>query len=234
MTKKTDVLDDFKQAMFDLVHRLLPVDGIRFFIYVPWAQLLQDSASNERLDAMLRQYTETWWSVDPMHPSRYEGQDTVVVTNSMLASDAEWRESEIYQGFYRPNGYFHNCDVFFRQQGRIVAVLSLVRCEPDQAFSADEVAELNKIQPFLEYSLEAIHVSSRIISRTGLSAQFHLTARELDVVEIAVTGLSNKAMCRHLNVSLPTLRSHVQSIYAKVGVRSSSELIAKLASIQMT
>lgn len=234
MSTNTDVSDDFKRALFALVQRLMPVDGIRFFIYVPWAQLQQDSASHAQLDAMLRQYTETWWAQDPMHPSRYEDQDTSVVSNSMLMSDDEWRQSGIYTDFYQPNGYFHNCDVFLRQQGRIVAVLSLVRRDAAQPFTEDEVASLNQIQPFVEFSLGAIHVASRVISRTSLSARFHLTARELDVVEIAVTGISNKALCRHLGISLPTLRSHVQNIYAKVGVRSSSELIAKLAPIRFS
>lgn len=234
MTTNTDVSDDFKRALFGLVHRLMPVDGIRFFIYVPWAQLQQDSASHAQLDTMLRQYAETWWEVDPMHPSRFEDQDTAVVSNSMLMPDDEWRQSSIFTGFYQPNGYFHDCDVFFRQQGRIVAVLSLVRRDAAQPFTAAEVASLNQMQPFVEYSLGAIHVASRVISRTSLSARFHLTARELDVVEIAVTGVSNKALCRHLGISLPTLRSHVQNIYGKVGVRSSSELIARLAPIQFS
>ncbi|WP_310320078.1 LuxR C-terminal-related transcriptional regulator [Hydrogenophaga palleronii] len=228
----SDVLDDFKRALFALIHRLMPVDGIRFFIYVPWAQLQQDSASHAHLDTMLRQYAETYWALDPMHPSRFEDQDTVVVSNSMLMSDADWRQSEIFTGFYQPNGHFHNCDVFLKQQGRIVAVLSLVRRDPVQPFTEAEVDRLNQAQPFVEYSLGAIHVSSRVISRASLSELFHLTPREMDVVEIAVTGVSNKALCRHLGISLPTLRSHVQSIYAKVGVRSSSELIARLAPIQ--
>lgn len=234
MNSNTDVSDDFKRALFALVHRLMPVDGIRFFIYVPWAQLQQDSASHRQLDTMLRQYAETWWELDPMHPSRYEDQDSVVVSNTMLMSDADWCQSGIYTGFYQPNGYFHNCDVFFRQQGRIVAVLSLVRRDPAQPFTDAEVASLNQVQPFVEFSLSAVHVASRVISRTSLAARFHLTARELDVVEIAVTGVSNKALCRHLGISLPTLRSHVQNIYAKVGVRSSSELIARLAPIRFS
>lgn len=234
MTTNADVSDEFKRALFALVHRLMPVDGIRFFIYVPWAQLQQDSASHAQLDTMLRQYTETWWAHDPMHPSRYEDQDTAVVSSSLLMPDDEWRRSSIYTGFYQPNGYFHNCDVFFRQQGRIVAVLSLVRRDSDQPFTEAEVAQLTQIQPFVEFSLGAIHVSSRVISRTSLADRFHLTARELDVVEIAVTGVSNKVLCRHLGISLPTLRSHVQSIYAKVGVRSSPELMARLAPIQFS
>ncbi|MEP7299408.1 MAG: hypothetical protein ABI702_24750 [Burkholderiales bacterium] len=105
----------------------MPADGIRFFIYVRWAQLKQDSASHSELDQMVARYIETYWAVDPMHPSRFEDSDTAVISNPMVMSDAEWRASEIFVGIYQPNGYAHSCDVFFQQQGRIVAVLSLVR-----------------------------------------------------------------------------------------------------------
>lgn len=229
-----DVSDDFKRALQALVDRLMAVDGTRFYVYVPWVQLLQDTGSHGHLDRMVSEYTETYWALDPMHPSRFEDQATVVVSNSMLMPDAAWRDSAIFKGFYQPNGYFHNCDIFFKQQGRIVAVLSLVRRDEAKPFTPAEVSCLNQVQPFIEYSLGAIYVSRRVISRTGLAAEFHLTARELDVVEIAVTGISNKALCRHLGISLPTLRSHVQSIYAKVGVRSSSELIARLVPVQFS
>ncbi|MEP7299407.1 MAG: LuxR C-terminal-related transcriptional regulator [Burkholderiales bacterium] len=64
--------------------------------------------------------------------------------------------------------------------------------------------------------------------------QFRLTARELDVVEIAMTGVSNKVLCKHLEISLPTLRTHIQSIYTKVGVRSNAELIARVGGVKIS
>jgi DNA-binding CsgD family transcriptional regulator len=226
-----DVSLDFKQALFGLVTRLVPADGIRFYVYVPWAQLKQDTASHAQLDHMVRQYADTYWALDPMHPSRHEETGTLVLSNLMMMSDADWHQSDIFHGFYAPNGYAHNCDVFLRQKGRIVAVLSLVRKLEGPAFTPEEVAILGQIQPFVEYSLGAIHVSSRVHTRTSLAAGFRLTARELDVVEIAMTGVSNKVLCKHLNISLPTLRTHMQNIYAKVGVRSNAELIAKLGRV---
>jgi DNA-binding CsgD family transcriptional regulator len=229
-----DVSDAFKQAAFSLVERLLPVDGIRFYIYVPWSELQQDSASDVQLDRMVAQYIDTYWAVDPMHPSRFEDRAEVVVSNSMLMSPADWQVSEIYAGFYAPNGYSHNCDVFFRQQGRIVAVLSLVRREAQQAFTDAEVALLNTVQPFLEYSLGAVYVSQRVHSRTSLAKTFRLTPREIDVVEIAMTGVSNKVLCKHLAISLPTLRTHIQSVYQKVGVRSNAELIARVGGVKIS
>lgn len=48
-----DVFEEFQQALFGLVRRLLPSDGTRFFIYVPWVQLKQEAASDSHIDGFL-------------------------------------------------------------------------------------------------------------------------------------------------------------------------------------
>jgi LuxR family maltose regulon positive regulatory protein len=47
-----------------------------------------------------------------------------------------------------------------------------------------------------------------------------LSSRELDVLRLLASDLDGPAIARHLNVSLPTVRSHTQHIYAKLGVNS--------------
>ncbi|CAN7609440.1 LuxR C-terminal-related transcriptional regulator [Duganella sp. LjRoot269] len=227
------VSDEFKRELLALVNGLLPADGTRFYIYVPWAQLKQDTASDGQLDQMVGDYARKFWALDPMHPSRFEETGTVVISNSTIMEDAAWRETEIFKGFYQPNGYFHNCDIFLRQKDRIVAVLTLVRKRADQPFTAGEIALLRQVQPFVEYALGAIYVPSRVHNRASLSAEYRLTPREIDVVEIAATGVSNKVLCKHLAISLPTLRTHIQNIYTKMGVRSNAELIAKLGRVDL-
>ena len=64
-----------------------------------------------------------------------------------------------------------------------------------------------------------------------MSEEFELTPRELDVIELALTGASNKILVEHLKVSQPTLRTHLQNIYLKIGVHSHSELISKVLGI---
>lgn len=92
---------------------------------VPWVQLQKDTGSHGHLDRLGRQYTETYWALDPMYPSRFEDQATVVVENSMLMPDEAWHESAIYKGFCQTNGYFHNCDISFQaaspHRGGVVA-----------------------------------------------------------------------------------------------------------------
>jgi DNA-binding NarL/FixJ family response regulator len=48
----------------------------------------------------------------------------------------------------------------------------------------------------------------------------HLTDREWQCLELLVHGLNTRAMAYHLNVSITTVRTHVQSVLAKLGVNS--------------
>ena len=214
--------------MFALINRLIPVDGLRFNVYVPRINLNQEVGSDKKINQMTKDYVNEYWLHDPMHPSRFEETATTVISNSLLMTNSAWRETHIYKEFFQPHNFFHNADVFFRQKNRIVAVLSLVRKNSDCPFTGQEVKLLEKLQPFIQFSLNKDYLPKRIHDRVSLVEKYGFTARELDVVELALTGASNKVLTDQLMISQPTLRTHLQNIYTKVDVHSSSELISKL------
>jgi DNA-binding CsgD family transcriptional regulator len=223
--------EEFQRELFGLTSRLLPVDGQRFNIYVPNLHLHQEVSTGGKVHEMTEDYVANYWALDPMHPSNFEETDTVVVTNSMLMTDHSWQKTEIFKKFFQPHGYFHNADVFFRQKERIIAVLTLIRKGPADRFTDHEVELLKRVQPFIQYTLGKVYLPKRVHNRQSMSDKFGLTVRELDVVELALTGASNKVLVNKLNISLPTLRTHLQNIYSKVGVHSNSELISNLLGI---
>jgi DNA-binding NarL/FixJ family response regulator len=53
-----------------------------------------------------------------------------------------------------------------------------------------------------------------------------LTKRELEVLQVLVDGASTAQAATKLNVRISTIRSHIKSILAKLGVHSRTEALA--------
>ncbi len=60
-----------------------------------------------------------------------------------------------------------------------------------------------------------------------------LTERELDILRLLVTGLSNAAMARELIITVGTVKSHVNHIYGKLGVNSRTQAIARAHTLHL-
>jgi two-component system nitrate/nitrite response regulator NarL len=56
-----------------------------------------------------------------------------------------------------------------------------------------------------------------------------LTPRELEVLATLAEGLTNKAIARRLNISLHTVKFHIESLFRKLGARTRTEAVAKAA-----
>ncbi|CCH03122.1 putative transcriptional regulatory protein yxjL [Fibrella aestuarina BUZ 2] len=58
-------------------------------------------------------------------------------------------------------------------------------------------------------------------------ADYHLSARELEIVRGLVAGYSYKLIADDLHISIDTVRSHIRSVYDKLQVNSKTEAILK-------
>jgi len=56
-----------------------------------------------------------------------------------------------------------------------------------------------------------------------------LTPREIEVLGAIGEGLTNKAIARRLDISLHTVKFHVESLFRKLGARTRTEALAKVA-----
>jgi DNA-binding NarL/FixJ family response regulator len=52
-----------------------------------------------------------------------------------------------------------------------------------------------------------------------------LTARELDVLRLLTSGLANKAIARALGIRETTVKTHVSTVMAKLGVQSRTQAV---------
>jgi PAS domain S-box-containing protein len=68
-------------------------------------------------------------------------------------------------------------------------------------------------------------LSSAIVRDDDLLARYGLSDRERSVAKLLVAGLLYKEIAFRLRISLPTVRTHSQSLYRKMGIHSRSELV---------
>ena len=60
-----------------------------------------------------------------------------------------------------------------------------------------------------------------------VDTRYLLTPREFEVLQALSQGLSNKAIARKLEISLHTVKFHVESVFRKLGARNRTEAVAK-------
>ena len=97
------------------------------------------------------------------------------------------------------------------------------------------LAALVKADPDIVLVAEAeqadVVVSERVIA-TGAPATVAregtaLTPRELDVLRLVAHGLANKEIAAELALSTHTVKYHLASVLAKLGVRSRTEAVSR-------
>ena len=81
---------------------------------------------------------------------------------------------------------------------------------------------------------------SKLLAAFGESAQpapqalvEPLTERELEVLRLIAAGLSNREIAQELVVAVSTVKTHVNHIYGKLGVRSRIQAVAKARKLDM-
>jgi DNA-binding NarL/FixJ family response regulator len=62
---------------------------------------------------------------------------------------------------------------------------------------------------------------------SGTVEKYNLTAREKEILNDLVKGLSYKMISSSLNISFETVKSHIRNIYEKLHVHNQSEAVAK-------
>lgn len=101
--------------------------------------------------------------------------------------------------------------------------------------SADEVANAVRRAADGEMLIPADQLASLLVRSRELAQQQRdrgllrerFTARELEVLELMVDGMDNRALAARLSVSYATARTHVRNVLQKLHARSKLEAVVK-------
>jgi DNA-binding CsgD family transcriptional regulator len=152
-----------------------------------------------------------------------------VFANSMLIPEPEYRRTEFYNDFMRPQGKDHGLYWVDFDQHDLTAMLSLWRPRRRSDWDEAQVRVLRAVGPHLGRALRierSLVVPPAPIAAAPSRPQTVLTPREQDCLGWIARGASSKEAARQLSLSAYTVNEYVASAMRKLGASSRTEAVA--------
>ncbi len=160
---------------------------------------------------------------DPFAPRRVAEMSASVIHVDQLATRDGFAYSS-YGRFLAGFGLDDQVGLYVRASGAIVGAVALMRGADLPAFEARELMLLRRLQPLLEHVYVQAREPSLANDRREALVLASLTPREAEVAQLVAGGSTNAEISRALYMSLPTVKTHVTQIFAKLGVRNRTQL----------
>jgi DNA-binding CsgD family transcriptional regulator len=185
-----------------------------------------------RVDSVLahREYTRLYHALDPFAPHRFAESGPTIVGVSELGGADAFGQTRFCREYLAAFGIATQTEIFLRDRGRIIAGVSLLREIGQPDLNAHELEVLRGLYAFLEAAYAS--ATRDLPARSGREGVIHrrgLTAREVDVARLVAAGATNGEIARALCVSLATVKSHLNHVFAKLGVRSRAQVMLMVA-----
>jgi NarL family two-component system response regulator YdfI len=100
----------------------------------------------------------------------------------------------------------------------------------EAAFRGDTLLRHETLSRLLQKTEPSAELSTRPSSKPNLEgSRTMLSQRELEILKLVSTGARNKEIARQLNISQSTVKSHLDSIFNKLGVDSRTAAVSLAA-----
>ena len=187
-------------------------------------------------DALFEDYLRGVYLLDPFYIASREQSRSGLYRLWEVAPE-HFEQTEYYQRYFRLNVVADEIQFNCQLEGDRTLCLSL---GSKQRFSSEQIALLSLIQPWLlallrqrlPYELSESVAPASADWRLQLETSVQqlkgaqLTARELDVGRLMLSGCSSKEIARKLEISVETVKVHKKHMYSKLGIKSQSELFS--------
>jgi DNA-binding CsgD family transcriptional regulator len=165
-------------------------------------------------------YVDKMNQFDPLHIRSAGARPIARLKEEIVRSPCA--EFAAYETFCSAYGIVDSVEFFFRRDGEIFAGLNVGWSDPKAI--PDGMASLVPVMhEYLQYNLTPVVGNA---TGSGVAARFALTDRETEVLELLSCGQTNRDIAECLSLRLPTVKTHIQHIFEKLGVETRSAAVA--------
>lgn len=164
----------------------------------------------------------------------FSEEEPMVYLDSKLLPDVSREKSKIYQEWMKPlNAHYGlGCTIV---KEHFYGSITLFRAKDDVEFNKVEYRLLDMLNRHLASHLNmllpnGIREEDFIINERYSLQRYHLTPREMEIVEQLLCGCTNQEIGECLCISEATVKKHMGHIFSKLHVANRGQLLAKIRS----
>ncbi|WP_426201421.1 response regulator transcription factor [Pseudomonas sp. TWP3-1] len=236
---------DFWLTLVRLLDRHIPVDS--------WVVLVFGSGRPQVLaecpgkdggpDPLFQDYLKGLYLLDPFYLANRETPHNGLFWLADVAPEC-FEQTDYYQRYFRLNVVADEVHINVQLDAQRTLSLSL---GSEGRFSPEQNALLTLIQPWVAALMRQRMTFEREspeqtaspapswqswLGSTDQQLDTPLSARELEVGRLMLSGCSNKEIARKLAISAETVKVHRKHMYSKLGIKSQSEMFSLFLNAQ--
>lgn len=227
---------NFWTLLIRLLRRYLPFDSWVVLVFgAGRPQVFAESpGADGGIDPLFQDYLKGLYLLDPFYIALREAPRAGLLRLADVAPEC-FEQTDYYQRYFSRNVVADEVQLNVPLDDGRVLCLSLGAHRP---FTPEQTALLGLLSPWLGALLaQRRHFEelprmeagepnwpSRLAQLERRAGQ--LTQRELDVARLLLSGHSGKEIARKLEISAETVKVHRKHLYAKLGIKSHSELFS--------
>lgn len=166
----------------------------------------------------------------------FSAKKPMVYLDSALLPNSSREQSPIYKEWMKPmDAHFGlGCTIV---KENFYGSITLFRSKAETDFSKSEYQMLTNLNLHLAshlYSLFPVGIQEGQLQneKAELAQIFHLTPKELEIVKLFSSGITNLEIANALCISETTVKKHMSHIFSKMHVTNRNQLLAKLRDFQ--
>jgi DNA-binding CsgD family transcriptional regulator len=174
-------------------------------------------------------YMRRCYADDPFAAWRFAVGNQAIVTIDDVGGPEAFARTAYARALLLPFGLASQTTLHLRQHGRIVAGVTLLGKPRHRSGRTRDLVLLHRGHRFLEEAYALLRELEPVRQAPQGPGLDTLTARELAVAQLVATGATNDEVARALTVTPATVKTHLVHIFAKLHVRSRTELALAVA-----
>ena len=212
--------------------RLLKADYFASYVWDEESGEFGDGIAINLADDVFCRYEEYFQYRDPITPTLQKRKRATPV--SAVMAHRKLVKTEFFTDFLAREGMCYGINYYAYSHGRNIGDVRIWRGRHGDEFDQRDADLLDAIGPAFTNAMR--RCSRPTIENEGtmvceLVNRFGLSKREAEIARELLHGASDAGIAYRLCISMPTVRSHVQSIFQKCGINRRSQLFARGVSI---